>query len=621
MDHDAKQMLLGSQDKQALTGLLENINMMLKDTDALEEKKFVKDFLQKISGFLQIAVIGSSGAGKSSLLNEMFGGILYAQDQGKTTVGIHEYRYGAEDAEFQPDAYSTRYFRKAAELEGMSVVDTPGIDMAEGTDMAGKIKDVISQSDVLLVVFSSEQIKDFAVWDFIEGADAGRMVFIITKCDLIDEEKQREYKAKIKEYMTEAGIYAPVFCVSSKEYHSGGESGFQEFASYINSHIIGDNPVLTKQRENVSELKGLLARLSSSFELRKKQYEADSKILEKINTSLDSFFASNEELVATLKNDLSREISKEIEAYQDEIIAKLDPKQIWERFKNGSREFMDYLNYIHDGYQKRMTNNVNRKTQAAVRTYLAGLEQVFEEATGYFRTRERLLTLEDKFYGSMAQSKKMMVARADENIKVTTEYYRTLTDASSELFMKVWKARGEYEKKLTFAKAVGGVGGIAAGGGAAYFLAGAAAASATATAAATTGAAATVSGIIAAGLSGGIILWPLVGAALGGLILADISKKIASAKNMPEMEQKVRESVEEFKLEVAGTKEKMTEQILGTVEAIFKRELETTDKTFLDFRMSVNIDSKNIPLLEERMNQIKEYRDKIEELERRSVIE
>lgn len=599
MDSEVQEILFENQDKHAVTGLLENISAVLKDTDALEEKKFVKDFLQKISKFFRITVIGSSGVGKSCLLNEIFGGVLYVWNQTEPTVGIHEYRYGEEDAEFQVDAYRRRYFRNAAELEGMSVVDTPGIDAVEGTDVADKIKEVILQSDVLLVVFSAQKMKDFAVWDFIEGADAGRMVFIITKCDLVDEEKKRECEAKIKEYMAEAGIHAPVFGVSSKAHNSGEESGFQEFASHINNNIIGNNPLLTKQRENVAKLKQLLSKLFYSFELRKKQYEADSKILEKINTSMDSFFANNAELVDTLKNDLSSEISKEIEAYQNEIIAKLDPKQIRERFKNGSREFMDYLNYIHDGYQQRMKNNVDRKTQEAVRTYLAGLEQVFEEATGYFRTRERLISLEDKFYGSMAESKTMMVTRADENIKVTQEYYRTLTDASSDLFMKVWEARGEYEKKLTFAQAVGGAGGIAAGGGAAYLLAG------------------SVAGLTGATLA----LWPLVGAALGGLFLAEKAKEIASAKSMPELEQKVRESVEEFKLEIAGTKEKMTGEVLTTIEAIFKRELETTDKTFLDFRMAVNIDSRNIPLLEERMNQMEEYIGKIEELERKCRIE
>lgn len=601
MENGSYQVLPGNEDKQALAGLLENISVVLGDTDALEEKKLVKEFMQKLSRFFTVAAIGSSGVGKSDLLNVLFGGVLYPRGEPGKTAGIWEYRYGEEEAEFQVDTCHRRIFHKTPELEGLSVVDTQGVDTIKDAAMAGKIREIILQSDVLLVVFHVQNIKDFAVWDFLEGADTRKMIFVITECSQVGKEKRQECEKKLKEYMAEANIYSPVFCISSewKKHDFSEDDGLKEMVSYINYNVIGKNPTLMKQQENVTELKQLLSQLSSSFELRKKQYETDSKILEKINTSMDSFFANNTELVDTLKNDLSSEISKEIEAYQNEIIAKLDPKQIRERFKNGSREFMDYLNYIHDGYQQRMKNNVDRKTQEAVRTYLAGLGQVFEEATGYFRTRERLISLEDKFYGSMAESKTMMVTRAAENIKVTQEYYRTLTDASSDLFMKVWEARGEYEKKLTFAQAVGGAGGIAAGGGAAYLLAG------------------SVAGLTGATLA----LWPLVGAALGGLFLAEKAKEIASAKSMPELEQKVRESVEEFKLEVAGTKEKMTGEILGTIEAIFKRELETTDKTFLDFRMAVNIDSRNIPLLEQKMNQMEEYIGKIEELERKCRIE
>ena len=87
------------------------------------------------------------------------------------------------------------------------------------------------------------------------------------------------------------------------------------------------------------------------------------------------------------------------------------------------------------------------------------------------------------------------------------------------------------------------------------------------------------------------------------------------------MEERVQESVEEFKIEVAGTRQQMTEEILGTIEAIFRRELDTTDKTFLDFRMSVNIEGRNIPLLEQKMNEIDNYIGKIEELERKCGIE
>lgn len=608
MNNEVQEIVLENQDKHAVAGLLENISAVLKDTDAMEEKKFVKDFLQKMSKFFRIAAIGSSGVGKSSLLNEIFGGILYVRERAEPTEGIHEYRYGEEDAEFQMDTYHRRIFRKIPKLDGLSVVDTQGVDTIKDDVMSGKIKEIIHQSDVLFVVFHVQNIKDFAVWDFLEGADTGKMIFVITECSRVEEEKRQECEEKLKEYMAEANIFSPVFCISSewkKQNFSEGD-GLKELISYINYNVIGKNPTLMKQRENVAELKQLLSQLSSSFELRKQQHEADKQVLENINHSMDSFFESNKETVEVFKRDLSREISKEIDAYRDEIIAKLDPKQILERFKNGSREFTDYLNYIHDGYQQRMTNNVNRKTQKAVCTYLAGLEQVFEETTGYFRKREKLIALEDKFYGSIVQSKAAMVTRADESIKVTQDYYRSLMDVSSELFMEVWKARNEYERKLSNAQKVGGIGGAVAGGGTAFLLAHAA-----------VSAAGTATAISATAM----FLWPVVGLLAGGLFFSAMAKDFAKAKNMPELEEKVKKSVEDFKIEIAGTKDKMISEILDTIEAIFRRELETADKTFLDFRMSVNIDSKNIPLLEDRMNKIQEYLEKIEELEGKCRIE
>ena len=163
-----QKMMLANQDNQILLGLLENINEVLKDTDAMEEKQFVKDFLQKLSRFLRIAVIGSSGVGKSTLLNDLFGGILYAQDEISSTAWIQEYRYGEEEAEFQTDTYSRRYFRQAVGLRGMSVVDTPGLDTINEAAYADKMKEVVRQSDVLIAVFSVRDVKDFAVWDFLD---------------------------------------------------------------------------------------------------------------------------------------------------------------------------------------------------------------------------------------------------------------------------------------------------------------------------------------------------------------------------------------------------------------------------------------------------------------------
>ena len=209
-----------------------------------------------------------------------------------------------------------------------------------------------------------------------------------------------------------------------------------------------------------------------------------------------------------------------------------------------------------------------------------------------------MLELEDKFYGSMAESKRYMSANAAESIKMTQDYYNTLTNASSELFMKIWNARSEYDKKVANVQMIGGAAGAVAGGGAMVLLphlAGIA--------------------LTGAGAAAGAVLWPVVGMLVGGLVIAKIAKNIASANSMPELEKKVQQSIEEFKLEVAKTKSEMTGEILGTVEAMFKRELDTADRTFLDFRMSVNIEGRNIPLLEDRIEKVYGYLQKIEELE------
>lgn len=88
------------------------------------------------------------------------------------------------------------------------------------------------------------------------------------------------------------------------------------------------------------------------------------------------------------------------------------------------------------------------------------------------------------------------------------------------------------------------------------------------------------------------MLWPVVAAVVGGTVIASVAKKIASAKNMEEMEIRVIEAIAEFREEVSKTREQMTVQIMETIEVIFHRELEFADKTFLNFRTSVNIDEK-----------------------------
>lgn len=488
----------------------------------------------------------------------------------------------------------TRIFRQNECLEGLQIVDMQGIDRAGDTALAECIRVYLAKSSVLFAVFDAQNVRDHAVWELLETVEAKKVVFVLTKCDLARSDVIEQSEARIQRYMQDAGIRSPIFRIyaAQEEDDSMGEDGLDPIRQYITDEVVGVNSTLTKQRENLTELEEMLNELSVSFEHRKQQYQSDMCILNNINTSLDAFVLNSRTQIDALKEDLRREIECAIEAYQNEIVSKLEPSKIKERFPNGSTDFTDYLNLMNEGYRKRMTDNVNRRTQESVQGYLSDLETVFEQAVGYFDKRDEILALEDKFYGSMVVSKKSMVTKVSNEVEVTKDYYHNLSGASADLFMELWKARGRYERIVTNANAAGAATGVAAGTAVGFLITGAL-------------------GLSSAGL------WPVVGMFIGAVLIADMAKKIASANSLPELEKRVAEAVTEFRAEVARTKVEMTAQILDTVEEMFRLELEGVDRAFVDFRRSVNIDSKNIPVLEEKLDTIHGYMQQIKELEGR----
>ncbi len=604
MEIEEQKLPFHYKDKQLMENLLKDVNLAIKDSDASEEKEIVNNFLHKVSEAFLFVTIGSSGVGKSTFLNGLFRSTLSEKEVPESTKSIREYRYGVSEASIRVNEHITRIFKSRSELEGLQIIDTQGIDqMGQGGDL-DCIKDYLRKSSVVFALFDVRSVKDYAVWELLEDIETRKVVFVLTKCDLEEAGVVEQRENKLRQYMEEAGLYAPVFRLSTR-----WEDSFEAVREYASREVIGSNPVLTRQQENLNELKKMLSQLLESFNRRRQQYESDAAILQNINMAIDNFILNNRVKIDDLKMALKREIEREIEAYEKEVINKLEPQKIKERFPNGSRDFEDYLNLINEGYRKRMTDNVNRKTQMTVQTYLAGLESVFEEATGYLNKRENILALKDKFYGSMADSKKSMVYKARTDMEVTKDYYHSLYDISTELFIKLWKARQEREQAVQNAKlagtAIGGLGGAAAGMAAAHALAPAVAAI-------------IGKGAIAAVVtSAGSVLWPVVGVVLGALVIRHIAKQLASANTLPELEKKTAEAIREFKKEVAKAKESMTEQILETIENMFRMEIENADKSFSEFRMSVNIEGNNVARLEERFDTINGYLLQIKELERR----
>ncbi len=595
------------EDKKIVIELLENVNAVLKDSDALEEKEFVKNMLKKASQAVTFVIIGNAGVGKSRFLKEFFQDRVYGQQETGPTVGIHEFRFGEQELVVRVDKNVTRHFTREEGLQGLCVVDMQGLKHLKAAGAEEAVKEYIYQSDVLFVAFQAGSVNDYEVWDLLEETDARKIVFVLTKCDLAEPGEIENNVMKISQYMSEAGIHSPVFQVSAAWEAQGeaGKSGMGALRDYVSRNIIGENPALTKQWSNIADLKSMLGELSVSFAHRKGQYEADAAVLKNIDTLMDAFRLDSRVQVKELKETLAMEIGQEIDRFQNEIIIKLNPRQIKERFPKGSTDFIEYMEFVNDAYRKRMADNVSKKTGRAIRTYLGKLESVFDEATGYFRERQSLLDLEDKFYGAMSQTKGDMVEKTSHNLEIVGEYCRTLNETSEDLFAKISTERSDYERKVHNSGIRGGIFGSAGVLGGFGLLGAGKALTATATA----------KTVFAAALSTATAWYAIMPAIVGGVVISGMAKKISSAKNMKDMEAKAGECIVEFKKEVAGTRERMVSEVLEAVDGIFDNELDAVDKSFSGFRKLVNTDSRDIPLLEQKINSVNKLMDKIVQMQ------
>lgn len=579
--------LFDLEHKIAGQDFLDIFDSVLNDSDADGEKDKIKEFIKNASSQLEICLLGKKRTDEESLLSLLFPEVCSRKKLQE--LMFIEYRYGEEKVEFQVNSQLLRVFEKVSSLKGISVVEMPDLSEMAQTEQVLCDK-YLKSCDVLVVAFDSDDIGDFEIWNKLETIEEKKMVFVIMATKDNKLEQLQCDKNRLARYLKEENIYGPIY--SSEE--------LDEIRSYVNKYIIGNNPKIQKQLNNIMQLKGLLCELNQSFLLRKRQYEQDVYIVSQINKSLDTFIQDNQEKVDGLKKVLKNDIYIAIQQYEDEIVNRLNPKQIKERFPRGSADFVDYLNFISESYRVRMTDNVNRKTQEMIRAYLKELEIVFDEATGFLRNRESLIKLEDKFYGSMAMSKQKIIGKMKNDLQLTNDYYRSLSEASGELFYKIWQERDKYDRKVNNATLLGAIGGAIAGTGA------------------TVGGVGTIGALggVSSGATGAIaamgILWPAVVAVVGAVFISQMAKRISSSKNMNEMEKNIQLAINDFRIEVSNTREQMVTQIMDTLDAMIQQEIEAVDRTFADFRMTVNIDGRNIPLLDEKvkkLNMIMSYFD------------
>ena len=188
-----------------------------------------------------------------------------------------------------------------------------------------------------------------------------------------------------------------------------------------------------------------------------------------------------------------------------------------------------------------------------------------------------------------------MVTDTKQNTYEISNCYKTLYDASETLFLEIWKERKRYDRARLTERTLSGGGGALGGalGGVAIastiFKAGTAA--------------------MAIGMTGLVIIGVIVGA----VVVTKIASNLYDPRNADRMEEAVQKSIAQFKEEVNRTRIQMIEQVSAQMKEIFANELAIADGYFKEFRMSVNIEERNLPLLETNLEQIHDLLHAIEQ--------
>ena len=608
-------ILCEKEERTALANLYEGMTVLLQDSDDEKEKEKIKKALQGMNENTSYIVLGEAGSGKTGILRALFQDIFTAESD--QSGDICEYRWGEQEfCSPVVDGYQKKFMTNG-NLRGLSIIDTKGLNRIS-PDSFEKIKRLAEGASAILVSLDAQHVNSTRLWDLIENIPSKRMVFFLTKCDLLQAQELETARERLECYMRESNISAPIFpvCLVEGAADIPGMVSLGKVRLFVKEHLIGFSPTLNRQWENVEKGKQLLMELKQSFALRKKQYISDAEILQKINCAMDGYVENHKETLAKLIKKLEKEVNTEIDNYEKEIISKIDPYKIKERFRS-REDFADYLNMVNANYKDSMTDSVNRKTIEFMKESLHDLEKVFKEAIGYFNTRENILEMNDRFYGTLSRSRNEMSAETREVVISAGELYKTLSEASDELFLQVWNARERYDTAIRRRRADAlSVGGLA-GGGTALGTALAIQASAATAAATTSTTASTVLALVGT-LGSGVAVAALVGIGviLGAVLINQMAKTLFDPRAAAKMEETTQKCIEQFKSEVDNTRKIMIKQITSQVTEIYEKELASVDRCFLEFRMSVNIDARKLPFLEQRLQETERLLQYIESYNR-----
>jgi GTPase SAR1 family protein len=201
----------------ALAGLLKLSSDMRREPATLDT---LHGLLTDVREPLLFVVVGEVKAGKSSLLNALFGHEFAKVDVLPATDRIYIFRYGAEEKSVVVSPQLTERYLPISFLRDFNVVDTPGTNTMVPEHQT-ITESFIPRADLILFVFSVVNPWSQSAWDllsFVQKKWLKNVVFVLQQADLREPKEIDVIHRHLRDTaMQKLGFAPPVFPVSARK--------------------------------------------------------------------------------------------------------------------------------------------------------------------------------------------------------------------------------------------------------------------------------------------------------------------------------------------------------------------------------------------------------------------
>jgi small GTP-binding protein len=201
----------------ALAGLLKLSSDMRREPATLDT---LHGLLTDLREPLLFVVVGEVKAGKSSLLNALFGQEFAKVDVRPATDRVYIFRYGAEEKSVEVSPQLIERYLPISFLRDFNVVDTPGTNtmVAEHQTIT---ESFIPRADLVLFVFSVVNPWSQSAWDllnFVQKKWLKNIVFVIQQADLREPSEIDLIQRHLRDTAMQRLAFAPpIFPVSARK--------------------------------------------------------------------------------------------------------------------------------------------------------------------------------------------------------------------------------------------------------------------------------------------------------------------------------------------------------------------------------------------------------------------